>query len=198
VITSDTPETDDLIENLKLQLGLWEDGNLICEETLGEIRLLEERIEEALKELSSIHQWIERNHADGFIDSLTYLQNLERVTDNWYDRLDRLEVDAKRFVRERDEAREKYDTLVVENMLEVNKLAEERDEARELLASEKITRDHVIKRGIEMQKERDEAREALRDMLSGWRYIRKTHGDLYGVGWDRAQTKAEKVLEGAK
>jgi len=37
----------------------------------------------------------------------------------------------------------------------------ERDEARELLASEKITRDHVIKRGIEMQKERDEAREAL-------------------------------------
>ena len=35
----------------------------------------------------------------------------------------------------------------------------ERDEARELLASEKITRDHIIQRGIEMQKERDEARE---------------------------------------
>jgi hypothetical protein len=41
------------------------------------------------------------------------------------------------------------------------RLERERDEARELLASEKITRDHVIKRGIEMQKERDEAREAL-------------------------------------
>ena len=99
------------IENVKLQLRLWEDGNLICEETLGEIRLLEERIEEALKELSSIHQWIDRNHPDGFIDSLTYFQNLERVTDNWYDRLDRLEVDAKRFVRERDEAREALKAL---------------------------------------------------------------------------------------
>jgi hypothetical protein len=43
----------------------------------------------------------------------------------------------------------------------LNDARSERDEARELLASEKITRDHVIKRGIEMQKERDEAREAL-------------------------------------
>jgi len=62
--------------------------------------------DETQKELSSIHQWIERNHPDGFIDSLTHLQNLDRVTDNWYDRYDRLEVDACRFVRERDEARE--------------------------------------------------------------------------------------------
>ena len=38
---------------------------------------------------------------------------------------------------------------------------EEADKLRELLASEKITRDHIIKRGFEMQKERDEAREAL-------------------------------------
>lgn len=37
-------------------------------------------------------------------------------------------------------------------------------------------------------------REALRDMLAGWKYIRSTHGDLYGVGWDRAQDKAEKAL----
>lgn len=36
--------------------------------------------------------------------------------------------------------------------------------------------------------------EALRDMLSGWRYIRETHGDLYGVGWDRAQGKAEGAI----
>lgn len=36
--------------------------------------------------------------------------------------------------------------------------------------------------------------EALQDMLSGWRYIRATHGDLYGVGWDRAQSKAEAAL----
>jgi hypothetical protein len=39
-----------------------------------------------------------------------------------------------------------------------------------------------------------ELRAALRDMLSGWKYIRETHGDLYGVGWDRAQEKANKAL----
>jgi hypothetical protein len=36
--------------------------------------------------------------------------------------------------------------------------------------------------------------EALRDMYEGWKYIRRTHGDLYGVGWDRAQEKAEAAL----
>lgn len=41
-----------------------------------------------------------------------------------------------------------------------------------------------------------ELEEALKDMLSGWKYIREVHGDLYGVGWDRAQTKAESALKG--
>lgn len=41
-------------------------------------------------------------------------------------------------------------------------------------------------------------RGALEDMLSGWRYIRSTHGDLYGVGWDRAQKKAEEALGNSK
>ena len=43
--------------------------------------------------------------------------------------------------------------------------------------------------------------EALKDMLSGWKYIRETHGDLYGVGWDRAERKAQAALakaEGSK
>lgn len=39
------------------------------------------------------------------------------------------------------------------------KLEQERDEARELLASEKITRNHIIKRSVEVEQERDEARE---------------------------------------
>jgi hypothetical protein len=59
---------------------------------------------EAEAKLSEIHRWIERNNADGFVDSLSYVQNLERITDSWYDRLDRLEIDAGRFERERDEA----------------------------------------------------------------------------------------------
>jgi hypothetical protein len=46
------------------------------------------------------------------------------------------------------------------------KLEQERDEARELLASEKITRNHIIKRSVEVEKERDEAREALDCLLA--------------------------------
>ena len=39
------------------------------------------------------------------------------------------------------------------------------------------------------------ALEALKDMNCGWRYIRESHGDLYGVGWDRAQEKADEAIE---
>ncbi len=37
---------------------------------------------------------------------------------------------------------------------------------------------------------------AAADALSGWRYIRQNHGDLYGVGWDRVEGKLSKALEG--
>ena len=40
--------------------------------------------------------------------------------------------------------------------------------------------------------------EALTDMNNGWKYIRNSHGDLYGVGWDRAQDKADAALAKAK
>jgi hypothetical protein len=39
---------------------------------------------------------------------------------------------------------------------------------------------------------------ALEDMLSGWRYIRQTHGDLYGVGWDRAEDAATAAIASAR
>lgn len=35
---------------------------------------------------------------------------------------------------------------------------------------------------------------ALTDMLAGWRYIRDHHGDLPGVGWDRAEEAARAAL----
>ena len=35
---------------------------------------------------------------------------------------------------------------------------------------------------------------AAKDMRSGWEYIRDTHGDLYGVGWDRAQDAIDAAL----
>lgn len=40
--------------------------------------------------------------------------------------------------------------------------------------------------------------EALEDMLAGWKYIRESHGDLYGVGWDRAQDKATAAIARAR
>ena len=40
--------------------------------------------------------------------------------------------------------------------------------------------------------------EALEDILSGWRYIREVHGDLYGVGFDRAEFNASAVIAKAK
>lgn len=45
-----------------------------------------------------------------------------------------------------------------------------------------------------LQAEVAKQRAALVDLLAGWRYIRQAHGDLYGVGWDRAQGKAEAAL----
>ena len=36
--------------------------------------------------------------------------------------------------------------------------------------------------------------EALHDMRSGWRYVRETHGDLYGVGWDRCERSASEAI----
>ena len=39
-----------------------------------------------------------------------------------------------------------------------------------------------------------QARDALEDNRSGMAYIRQSHGDLYGVGWERAEQKAQKAL----
>ena len=52
----------------------------------------------------------------------------------------------------------------------------------------------ALERYAELLPAVDALKEALRDMLSGWRYIREVHGDLPGVGWDRAQNKAEEAL----
>lgn len=44
----------------------------------------------------------------------------------------------------------------------------------------------------------DEVKDALKDALSGWKYIRHSHGDLYGIGWDRVQDKLEAILRKAQ
>ena len=47
-----------------------------------------------------------------------------------------------------------------------------------------MTKDEAMKLAVE----------ALEDMNCGWKYIREVHGDLYGVGWDRAQGKADDAI----
>ena len=37
--------------------------------------------------------------------------------------------------------------------------------------------------------------DALLDARSGMKYIRDTHGNLYGVGFDRVEEKANKALD---
>ena len=86
--------------------------------------------------------------------------------------------EIERVINERDEARKEVEFLkktpLRQRCQELERLsdhwcdmhtvaAKERDEARELLESEKNTRNHIIRRGIEIiekrQQERDEARE---------------------------------------
>ena len=62
-------------------------------------------------------------------------------------------------IEEADKLRE---DLIWSNCQDKRELQRQIDEARELLASEKITRDHMIERGVEVQRERDEAREAIK------------------------------------
>jgi hypothetical protein len=81
---SDTPETD----------AVWQGSDTIKQVMTS--RRLERERDEAQATLTDTHRWIERNHPDGFIDSMTFHQNLERVADRCYDRLDIVE-------RERDE-----------------------------------------------------------------------------------------------
>jgi hypothetical protein len=126
---------------IKDELSLLERERDEAREVASGLSIQEERVNEAQKELSSIHRWIDKNHADGFIDSLTYLQNLERVTDSWYDRIDAIETDARRFVRERDEARKHWKEIEEYGTEEINAAVDlrqklafallERDEARE-------------------------------------------------------------------
>ena len=42
--------------------------------------------------------------------------------------------------------------------------------------------------------QRDALLAALKDMRAGWRYLRQTCGDLYGVGWERCESSATAAL----
>lgn len=62
------------------------------------------------------------------------------------------------------------------------KLERERDEARELLASEKITRNHIIKRSVEVEQERDKARAVADELASAASHCLGWHDCRLNIG----------------
>ena len=137
-----TPETDAFMTRIR---GIDGDKHWVPADTA---KRLERERDEAQKELSSIHRWIDKNHADGFIDSLTYLQNLERVVDNWYDRIDAIEADARRFVRERDEARGERNNGDIATMTinHYERILRERNEWAEMCGRYEQERDELLQK----------------------------------------------------
>ncbi len=94
----DTPETN---------AAIWVDE--FREECINAnfARKLERERDAAQEKLSTVYQWIERHHQDGFTDSMTYWQNLEKIGDKYSDRID----DAE---RQLDAAREDAERLASE------------------------------------------------------------------------------------
>jgi uncharacterized protein involved in exopolysaccharide biosynthesis len=95
-----------------------------------------------------------------------------------YDK-DQLAYALANALKERDEAREKYATEATEHMLAINKLCNERDEAREELHDIRLnlgedadgfTLLHAV---CALQNERDEAREEVRLLQAILDIIRK-------------------------
>ncbi len=80
---SDTPRTDSHQDKMEV-----EELDVELAKTYTFARQLERELAAANSKLSAVFQWINRNHPDGFIDSQSHLQNLERVTDLHHDRLD--------------------------------------------------------------------------------------------------------------
>ena len=113
---------------------------------------------------------------------------------------------SRKLERERDEARERIER----QKLEINRLngatnhaggtplkiaLRERDEARELLESEKITRNHIIKRSVEVEKERNEARKKCAAWVREWRKLRVLCRQLDEDASDRLQERDEAMKE---
>ena len=56
-----------------------------------------------------------------------------------------------------------------------------------MTSPEKLATPEINHASAETAKVVEQAIGALADILGGWRYIRQSHGDLYGVGWDRCE-----------
>jgi len=55
--------------------------------------------------------------------------------------------------------------------------------------------DDILREMFRILNTHEELITMLADTLSEWRYIRKTYGDLYGVGWDRVENALQLAVK---
>jgi hypothetical protein len=124
---NDTPETD------KATIASGGDWCPVLRETC---RRLERERDNEMK-------WHHRTHQE-LVETQCKLMDITQERDEAREAFKISYNERVQIELERNEARAKYDTLVMENMLEVNKLCKERDDALEELRKLKIILD-VIK-----------------------------------------------------
>lgn len=74
----------------------------IVDEILNRINSYEEtkrQLDEAERKLSRIYRWVEKHNQDGFIDSLTHVQNIDLCFDSLYDKLEIAERQKNRAIK---------------------------------------------------------------------------------------------------
>lgn len=72
-------------------------------------------------------------------------------------------------------------------------------DAIDALCDQAISAPSRVPDGVRGDPAIDELHKTLCDAHSGWKYIRETHGDLYGVGWDRVEKRLwQQIVESAK
>jgi hypothetical protein len=98
----------DEAREMQTELGMWRDGNILHEVHRNELQKAERERDEAREKLDEEMKWHHRTHTE-------LVQTQCKILD---------------MQMGRDEIQEKYDNLATEHMLVVNKLCEERDEAR--------------------------------------------------------------------
>lgn len=97
---SDTPETDAMWEKF-MEFPRY----TVTSSDLGNLaRRLERERDYSNRRMAEVVRWIERNQADGFIDSKPIPQQLDDITDRLYGRAEKAE-------RERDQSREEASRL---------------------------------------------------------------------------------------
>ena len=74
----------------------------IVDEILNRINAYEEtkrQLDDAERKLSRIYRWVEKHNQDGFIDSLTHVQNIDLCFDSLYDKLEIAERQKNRAIK---------------------------------------------------------------------------------------------------